>query len=157
MKKQRLKIMREKEILLVDDNHGDVFLTRRALNKAKIVNELVVAKDGVEALDYLFGNQAETSSEEKSCPALILLDLKLPKTDGLEVLKRIRDDHRTSACPVVILTASQEETNIFKEYKLGANSFVRKPVNSDQFVEAISWLGSYWLGLSGPPPVACVY
>jgi two-component system response regulator len=157
MKKQRLKIMREKEILLVEDNEGDVLVTRRALNKAKIVNELVVAKDGVEALDYLFDNQAKNSPEEKSYPALILLDLKLPKIDGLEVLKRIRDDDRTRACPVVILSSSQEETDIFEGYKLGANSVLRKPANFDQFVEAIRWLGSYWLGLNGPPPVACVY
>ena len=144
--------MREKEILLVEDNEDDVLLTKRALNQAKIMNKIVVAKDGVEAIEYLFGNPTKTSNETKLCPTLILLDLKLPKIDGLEVLKQIRNDPRTCTCPVVILTASQEEQDIIAGYKLGANSYIRKPVDFSQFVEAVRQLGLYWLVLNEPPP-----
>jgi two-component system response regulator len=152
-----MEIMREKQILLVEDNDGDVFLTKRALNKANISNELVIAKNGVEATEYLFGNQAKPSPEGKSCPVLILLDLNLPKINGLEVLKRIRDDSRTCMCPVVILTSSREESDILAGYKLGANSFICKPVDFDQFVAAIRQLGLYWLVLNEPPPTPSIH
>jgi two-component system response regulator len=147
-----VEIMREKEILLVEDNEDDVILTKRALNQAKIMNKIVVVKDGVEAIEYLFGNSTKTSPETKSCPTLILLDLNLPKIDGLQVLQQIRKDSRTCMCPVVILTSSQEEQDIIAGYKLGANSYIRKPVNFSQFVEAIQQLGLYWLVLNEPPP-----
>jgi two-component system, response regulator len=147
-----MKIMNGKEILLVEDNEDDVFLTKRALNKVNIMNKLVVARDGVEALDYLFGKEGTPSKEEKTCPVLILLDIKLPKIDGMEVLKRIRDDSRTCMCPVVILTSSREEADVISGYKLGANSFIRKPVDFDQFVDAVRQLGLYWLVLNEPPP-----
>jgi two-component system response regulator len=144
--------VREKEILLVEDNDDDVILTRRALNKAGIPHKLVVARDGVEAIEYLFGDQNQPSPEGKLCPAVILLDLKLPKIDGLEVLERIRGDKRTCMCPVIILTTSREETDIIKGYELGANSYIRKPVDFDQFVEAVRQLGLYWLMLNELPP-----
>ena len=145
--------MREKEILLVEDDDNDLFLTRRALSKAGIGNKLVVAKDGVEAIEYLFGDQVVASSSGKVCPTLILLDLKLPKIDGLEVLKRIRGSEKTCMCPVVILTSSREEVDIIAGYKLGANSYIQKPVDFDQFVEAVRQLGLYWLVLNEPPPI----
>jgi two-component system, response regulator len=143
--------MSGKQILLVEDNDADVFLTKRALSKANIQNDLVIARDGVEAIKYLIGGD-KASSEGKSCPILILLDLNLPKINGLEVLKRIRGDERTCMCPVVILTSSNEEIDIIRGYKLGANSFIRKPVDFDQFVEAVRQLGLYWLVLNEPPP-----
>jgi two-component system response regulator len=144
--------MRGKEILLVEDREADIFLTKRALGKAKITNELVVAKDGVEAIDYLFGSKERPSPKGDLCPVLILLDLKLPKVDGLEVLKRLRADDRTCMCPVVILTSSGEDVDILKGYQLGANSYIRKPVDFEQFVEAVRQLGLYWLVLNEPPP-----
>jgi two-component system response regulator len=143
--------VREKEILLVEDNENDVILTRRALSKAKIENKIVVARDGAEALEYLFDDQA--GREGKLCPVLILLDLNLPKIGGLEVLKRLRSDERTCMCPVVVLTSSREERDIINGYKLGANSYIQKPVNFDQFVEAVKQLGLYWLVLNEPPPI----
>jgi two-component system, response regulator len=144
--------MKEKQILLVEDNDADIFLTKRALSKANIKNEIMIAKDGVEAIKYLIVDRDKASSEGRSCPVLILLDLNLPKINGLEVLKRIRGDERTCMCPVVILTSSNEEIDIIRGYKLGANSFIRKPVDFDQFVEAVRQLGLYWLGLNEPPP-----
>jgi two-component system, response regulator len=144
--------MRQKQILLVEDNDSDIFLTRRALDKANIANELVVVRDGEEAIDYLFDNPGEPSVQGKLCPVLILLDLKLPKIDGLEVLERIRNDHRTCMCPVVILSSSREEADLIAGYKLGANSYIRKPVDFDQFVDAVRQLGLYWLVLNEPPP-----
>ena len=145
--------MENKAILLVEDNPDDVALTRRALKQARILNELVVAKDGVEALDYLFGTGKWAGRDLSIMPQVILLDLKLPKIDGLEVLKRIRADERTRLLPVVILTSSREEKDIVNGYSLGANSYIRKPVNFDQFAEAVRQLRLYWLILNEPPPV----
>jgi len=144
--------MNEKIILLVEDNPDDVDLTIRALNKNKILNEVVVVSDGAEALDYLFGTGTYAGRDVSIVPELILLDLKLPKIDGLEVLKRIRSDERTEILPVVILTSSREEQDVINGYKLGANSYIRKPVDFDQFIEAVKQLGLYWLVINEPPP-----
>jgi two-component system, response regulator len=144
--------MNEKEILLIEDNDDDIVLTKLALNKARLEHKLVVARDGVEALDYLFGDQEGQSKERKAYPVLILLDLKLPRINGLEVLKRIRSDKRTRLCPVVILTSSREEVDITSGYQLGANSYIQKPVDFNQFVEAVKQLGLVWLVLNEPPP-----
>ncbi len=149
--------MREKEILLVEDNDNDILLTKRALNKANIMNEITVAQDGEEALEYLLGGQDKPSQKGNACPVLILLDLKLPKIDGLEVLKRIRSNERTCMCPVVILTSSREENDIITGYKLGANSYIQKPVDFNQFVQAVTQLGLYWLVLNEPPPTSGSY
>ena len=145
--------MEEKIILLVEDNPDDVTLTERALKKSHILNKLVVAKDGAEALDYIFGTGNYTGRDMNSMPEVVLLDLKLPKIDGLEVLKRIRSDKRTKLLPVVILTSSKEENDLINGYTLGANSYIRKPVNFNQFVEAIHQLGLYWLVLNESPPM----
>ncbi len=139
-------------ILLIEDNSDDIALTRRALKKANIANELIVAQDGVEAMEYLFG-EAGAPEGGRELPVLVLLDLKLPRVDGLEVLKRIRAEERTRLLPVVVLTSSNEERDIVKSYDLGANSYVRKPVNFDEFAEAIRTLGLYWLVLNQPPPI----
>jgi CheY-like chemotaxis protein len=146
--------MSTKTILLVEDNPSDIGLTKRALAKGHILNELVVAEDGQEALDYLFGTGAYAGRDSATLPTLILLDLKLPKVEGLEVLVRIRSDSRTKRLPVVILTSSQEEQDIATSYDLGANSYIRKPVDFLQFAEAIKNLGLYWLVLNEPPPKA---
>jgi len=140
--------MNQKVILLVEDNSDDEVLTLRALEKNNISNEVVVARDGQQALDYFFGEGASTHL----APTIVLLDLKLPKIDGLEVLRRIRADERTRLQPVVILTSSKEEQDIITGYRLGANSYIRKPVDFDQFVEAIRQLGLYWLVLNEPAP-----
>ena len=145
--------MEEKIILLVEDNPDDVTLTERALKKSHILNKLMVAKDGAEALDYIFGTGNFTGRDMNSMPEVVLLDLKLPKIDGLEVLKRIRSDKRTKLLPVVILTSSKEENDLINGYTLGANSYIRKPVNFNQFVEAIHQLGLYWLVLNESPPM----
>jgi two-component system response regulator len=139
-------------ILLVEDNLDDEALTLRALKKHKISNEVVVARDGVQALDYLFGTGAHAGRDASVLPQIILLDLKLPKIDGLEVLRQLRADLRTKLAPVVILTSSNEERDLLDGYGLGANSYVRKPVDFDQFVEAVRYLGLYWLVLNQPPP-----
>jgi two-component system, response regulator len=139
-------------ILLVEDNADDEALTRRSFKKNNILNEVVVAHDGVEALDYLFGTGAYAGRELTNLPQVILLDLKLPKVDGLEVLRRIRAEERTRLLPVVILTSSNEEQDLIKGYALGANSYVRKPVDFDQFNEAVKALGLYWLVLNEAPP-----
>ena len=147
--------MREKEdriILLVEDNPDDVKLTLRALRKNNILNEVVVARDGAEALDYLLPTGAQADREARPLPAIILLDLKLPKIDGLEVLRRIRADERTKLLPVVILTSSREEQDLIASYSLGANSYVQKPVDFIHFAEAVRHLGLYWLLLNEPPP-----
>jgi len=130
-----------------------VVLTERALKKSHILNKLIVTKDGAEALDYLFGTGAFSDRDVSVMPEVILLDLKLPKIDGLEVLKRIRSDRRTKILPVVILTSSKEESDLITGYTLGANSYIRKPVNFNQFVEAIRQLGLYWLVLNEAPPM----
>ena len=139
-------------ILLVEDNPDDEALTLRALNKSKIANKIVVVRDGVEALEYLFCTGAYADRDPLELPQVTLLDLKLPKVDGLEVLRRIRSDTRTKMLPVVILTSSKEEQDMVNAYSSGANSYVRKPVDFNQFVEAIGQLGLYWLVLNEPPP-----
>ena len=139
-------------ILLVEDNRDDEALTLRALKKNNIKNEVVVAHDGVEALDYLFGTGSYASRDLAEMPQVVLLDLKLPRVDGLEVLRRLRDDERTRLLPVVILTSSNEEQDRINGYRLGANSYVRKPVDFTQFIEAVRQLGLYWLILNQPPP-----
>jgi CheY-like chemotaxis protein len=145
--------MKSKVILLVEDNPDDEALTVRALNKNKIANEVVVAHDGVEALDYLFGEGPHSGRDTRELPQVVLLDLKLPKLDGLGVLRRIRGDARTKLLPVVILTSSNEEQDRISGYGLGANSYVRKPVDFDQFVAAALQLGLYWLVLNEAPPL----
>src|SRR5688500_20190046 len=140
--------MDSKKIVLIEDNPDDVALTRRALSKNNILNEVIVLTDGVAALDYFFSGEGAQGTP----PAVILLDLKLPKIDGLEVLRRIRGDERTRLWPVVILTSSKEEQDLLKGYRLGANSYVRKPVDFAQFVEATRQLGLYWLVLNEMPP-----
>ena len=145
--------MNQKAILLVDDNPDDVKLTLRAFKKIKIANEVVVAKDGVEALDYVFGTGVYEGRDVSIAPAVVLLDLKLPRLDGMEVLKRIRDDKRTRLLPVVILTSSREERAVINGYSLGANSYIVKPVNFENFVDAVRQLGLYWLLWNEPAPV----
>ena len=140
-------------ILLVEDNSDDVELTRLALSEHNIANEVLVARNGAVALDLLFATGTESERQEGVRPALILLDLKLPKVDGLEVLRRIRSDERTRRLPVVILTSSKEQRDIVEGYGLGANSYIRKPVDFDRFSEAIRQLGLYWMVLNEAPPV----
>jgi two-component system response regulator len=144
--------MKNKVIMLVEDNVDDEALTVRALKKNKIVNEIVVARNGLEALEYLFCEGAHAGRDTKDMPQVVLLDLKLPKLDGLEVLRRLRGDPRTKLIPVVILTSSNEEQDRMSGYGLGANSYVRKPADFDQFVVAATQLGLYWLVLNEPPP-----
>jgi two-component system response regulator len=141
--------MNRRIILLIEDNPDDVELTMRALSKNNIVNEVVVVCDGVEALDYLFGTGKYAG---RVLPELVLLDLKLPRIDGLEVLKRLRADERTKLIPVVILTSSKEESDLISGYELGANSYIRKPIKFDEFVKVVGELGLYWLVLNEPPP-----
>ena len=141
-----------KVILLVEDNPSDVGLTERALEKARIANRMVVAEDGQEALDYLWGEGAHAGRNAADLPALVLLDLKLPKVPGLDVLRKIRGDARTRRLPVVILTTSKEEQDVAAGYELGVNSYVRKPVDFNQFVAAVRQLGLYWLVLNEAPP-----
>jgi len=143
--------MEKRWILLVEDNADDEELTRRALSKNKILNELVVARDGAEALDYLFGVGNHAGHNSDNLPAVVLLDLKLPKIDGLEVLLRLRENVKTARVPVVILTSSKEEADIASAYKNGCNSYIRKPVDFSQFNEAIQNLGLYWLLLNELP------
>jgi two-component system, response regulator len=137
--------MEGKVILLVEDNPRDEALTIRALRKSNIANEIIVARDGVEALDYLFSTGAYAGRDTGVMPQVVLLDLKLPKVDGLQVLQRMREDARTRLLPVVIFTSSSEDADMVKSYNLGANSYVRKPVDFEQFVEATRQLGLYWL------------
>ena len=139
-------------ILLVEDNINDVELTLRAFKKNNIVNEVVVVSDGEEALDYLFGTHTYAGRDKNIMPVVILLDLNLPKMGGLEVLQSIRANKQTKLLPVVILTSSNEEKDLIDSYNLGANSYVRKPVEFNQFVEAIKQLGLYWLIINEPPP-----
>ena len=143
--------MKDKIILLVEDNPDDVKLTLRALKKSNIMNEVIVVGDGVEALDYLFGTGKFAGRDTGILPQVVLLDLKMPKMDGLEVLHRIRADERTRLLPVVILTTSSEDKDRIESYKLGANSYIRKPVDFNQFVDAVQQLGLYWLVLNEAP------
>jgi two-component system response regulator len=140
--------MANKMILLVEDNPDDEALTVRALKKNNIANDLSIVRDGVEALDFLFCTGKYSTRNPQELPQVILLDIKLPKLDGLEVLRRIRANEKTRLLPVVILTSSKEEQDLIKGYRLGANSYVRKPVDFDQFVEAVRQLGLYWLVLN---------
>ena len=144
--------MESKVILLVEDNPRDEALTLRALKKSNIVNDVVVARDGVEALDYLFGTGAHAGRDTSDMPQLVLLDLKLPKVDGLQVLQRMREDERTRRLPVVVFTSSSEEEDLINSYNLGANSYVRKPVDFEHFMEATRQLGLYWLVLNQAAP-----
>jgi two-component system response regulator len=139
-------------ILLVEDNPDDEILTLRALRRANVGNDIVVVRDGVEALDYLFGTGGHAGRDTRELPHVMLLDLKLPRIDGLEVLRRVRADDRTRVLPVVILTSSIEERDRIEGYRLGANSYVQKPVDFTEFVEAVRQLGLYWLLLNQPPP-----
>ncbi len=145
--------MEKKIILLVEDNPDDVELTMRALKKNNIQNEVVMAPDGAEALEYLFGEGKYAGRNTGFMPQIVLLDLKLPKVSGLEVLQRLRADSRTKLLPVVILTSSKEEQDLVDGYSLGANSYIRKPVDFNQFTEAVRQLGLYWLLLNESPPV----
>jgi CheY-like chemotaxis protein len=144
--------MKPKTILLVEDNPSDIELTKRALAKSHIANEMVVAEDGQVALDYLFGHGQHAGRDVNELPALVLLDLNLPRVDGLEALRQIRADSRTSRLPVVILTTSKEELDVARSYDLGANSYIRKPVDFTQFAQAVEHLGLYWLVLNEPAP-----
>ena len=145
--------MVNKGIMLVEDNPDDEALTLRALRKNNIQNNVVVAHDGVEALDYLFGTGLYVNRDTRVKPVVVLLDLKLPKVDGLEVLRRLREDTRTQLIPVVVLTSSKEEQDLISSYSFGCNSYIRKPVDFIQFVEAVRQLGLYWLVLNEAPPV----
>jgi two-component system response regulator len=139
------------EILLVEDNPQDLQLTQRALRKANLTNHIHIARDGVEAIEFLFCEGAHVSRKASERPKVILLDLKLPKMDGLEVLKRIKGDARTRDIPVVVLTSSKEQNDIVESYHLGVNSYIVKPVNFERFAEAVQHLGMYWLLLNQPP------
>lgn len=143
---------RNRIILLVEDNPNDVELTVRAFEKSNIANRLVVVRDGEEAIQYLLGTGQHATRDPKAMPEVVLLDMKLPKIDGLGVLKRLRADERTKRLPVVVLTSSKEEKDVISSYDLGANSFVRKPVDFGQFVDAARQLGLYWLVMNEPPP-----
>lgn len=145
-------VYKNKIILLVEDNPDDEELTMRALKKNNISNEIVVARDGAEALDYLFARGKYSKRDTSIMPQLILLDLKLPKIDGIEVLKQIRSDDRTKLLPVVILTLSKEQQDLVDGYSSGANSYIRKPVDFKEFVKAVGQLGLYWLVLNESPP-----
>jgi CheY-like chemotaxis protein len=144
----------ERPILLVEDSPDDEELTLRALRKNNVKNEIIVARDGVEALDYLFGTGAHAGRDLRVQPQVILLDLKLPRIDGLEVLQRIRADERTRVLAVVVLTSSKQEEDIARAYAQGANSYVRKPVNFSEFIEAVKTLGLFWLLVNEIPQVA---
>jgi len=146
MKEQRL-------ILLVEDNDDDVELTLRALRRNRVANRVDVVRDGAEALDYLFATGTYAKRDARDIPQLVLLDLKLPKVGGLEVLERLRGDPRTKRLPVVILTSSNVESDLARSYDLGANSYIRKPVDFTQFMEAVNQLGLYWLVLNEAPPL----
>lgn len=144
--------MNKNAILMVEDNPDDIELTMRAFRQSRITNEVVIVSDGQQALDFLFGEGAYAGRDTSEAPALILLDLKLPKVNGMEVLERIRTDERTSLLPVVILTSSKEEKDLAEGYGLRANSYIRKPVDFKQFAAAIEQIGLYWIVLNEPPP-----
>jgi two-component system, response regulator len=142
----------ERVIMLVEDDPKDEALTLRALKKSNVMNPVVIARDGAEALDYLFARGAHAGRDRAVVPQVILLDLKLPKVDGLEVLEALRADEQTRLLPVVVLTSSMEEQDLLRSYRLGANSYMRKPVDFSQFIEAVRQLGLYWLVLNQAAP-----
>ncbi len=142
---------RPKTILLIEDNPDDEVLTLRALKKSNLTNDVFVVRDGVEALDYLFATGTHAGRNAKDLPTIVLLDLKLPKIDGLEVLKRLRANDATKMLPVIVLTSSNEQKDLVSSYSLGANSYIRKPVDFDQFVQAVNQLGLYWMVLNQVP------
>lgn len=144
----------DRPILLVEDNPDDEALTLRAFTKNRITNPVVVARDGVEALDYLFATGRHAGRDPAQTPAVVLLDLKLPRIDGLEVLRRIRAEARTRLLPVVVLTTSREQQDIHDAYSLGANSYIRKPVDFERFIQTVGQLGMYWLSLNEPADVS---
>ena len=144
--------MKRNTMLLVEDNPDDVELTLRALKKHNVTNEIVVARDGQEALEHLFGGGDYADRDARDTPSVVMLDLKLPKVDGLEVLQRVRADDRTKLVPVVILTSSKQEQDLIEGYSRGANSYIRKPVDFVEFADAMRQLGLYWLLLNEPPP-----
>jgi CheY-like chemotaxis protein len=144
--------MQKKIIVLVEDNPNDEALTLRALKKNNIANEIVVTRDGAEALDFVFGRGSHAGRDMGQIISVILLDLKLPKVDGLEVLRKLRENKDTRLMPVVVLTSSKEEQDLIRSYSLGANSYIRKPVDFSQFVNAVRQLGLYWLVLNESPP-----
>jgi CheY-like chemotaxis protein len=148
--------MTERYILLVEDNPDDEELTLLSLRKNNLAHEIVVVRDGVEAIEFLFGNGQYAGRDLSRTPTVILLDLKLPKLDGLGVLKRLRADERTRMLPVVVLTSSSQDADVIASYNLGANSYVRKPVEFGSFVEAVSSLGLYWVLLNRPPPLHAI-
>jgi CheY-like chemotaxis protein len=139
------------EVLLVEDNPDDLDMALRALRKAHLANRIQVARDGAEALEFLFGTGAHTGRKVENGPKVILLDLKLPKIDGLEVLRRVKGDPRTKTIPVVVLTSSKEQPDVLECYNLGVNSYIVKPVNFERFASAVAELGMYWLLLNHPP------
>lgn len=139
-------------VLLVDDNEDDLFLTERALKKANVANNIVIARDGIEAIDYLFGTGKHAGRDLRELPVVVLLDLKMPKVDGFEVLRQIRANTATKYLPVVILTASKEDSDKCRGYEGGCNAFVTKPVDFDEFAEAARDLGLFWVLLNQPPP-----
>lgn len=143
--------MNQRLLLLVEDSPDDEELTRLALLRAGISHALAVVRDGAEALDFLFGTGSHAGRDRNQTPAVILLDLKLPKVDGLEVLRRLRADERTRVIPVVVLSTSREEQDIATSYRLGANSYIRKPVDFDQFIEVMQQVGNFWLGINESP------
>ena len=144
--------MENKKILLVEDNHNDIDLTKRALKKSNILNELIVAEDGVEGLKYFFGEDGKGGCSVEDLPVVVLLDINLPRINGLDLLRRLRNHEKTKLLPVIILTSSNEEKDIITSYNLGANSFVRKPVKFDEFAEAVRVLGLFWLVINQPAP-----
>lgn len=144
--------METRSILLVEDNPDDIELTQRAFRKSNVANELMIVRDGAEALDFIYGKGKYEGKDSGTLPGIVLLDLKLPKVDGLEVLKAIRSHPETRLLPVIILTSSKEEQDRTNGYKLGANSYIRKPVDFEQFSRAVQQLGLYWLVLNEPPP-----
>jgi DNA-binding response OmpR family regulator len=144
--------LENKKILLVEDNHNDIDLTKRALKKSNILNELIVAEDGVEGLKYFFGEDGKGGCSVEDLPVVVLLDINLPRINGLDLLRRLRNHEKTKLLPVIILTSSNEEKDIITSYNLGANSFVRKPVKFDEFAEAIRVLGLFWLVINQPAP-----
>lgn len=146
-------LINQRKILLVEDNPDDEALTLRAFGKNRIANEIVVARDGVEALEWIFAEGRYASRDPSELPAVILLDIKLPKVDGIDVLRRIKSDPKTSPLPVVMLTSSGEQEDLLRSYQLGANSYIRKPVVFEQFVQTVGHLGVYWLLVNEPPPL----